>query len=350
MKRRLFTFPWRSARDIRTDVDDELLFHIEERTRELTASGLAPAAARTQALREFGDVDDARRYISALDRGTESASRRKDYFGELRQDLTYALRKLRSSPAFTITAIVTLALGIGANAAIFSVVNGVLLRPLPFPHPEQLLKVYSTSRSAGNLRASVSPLDLDDWRAQRSVLADIGGFWYDDGGSGVDLTGDGDPQRLSATFIAPGFFSTLEVSATEGRLPREDELVRGGPDKVVVLSHGFWQRQYGSSRSVIGRTITLQGAPYQVIGVMPRDFAYPADRVDVYIPYSTITDDMIPRIRPVRILEAIARMRPGVTVADAQARNSTRSLRASRRSIPRTLRGARRPSSRYAMT
>ncbi len=328
--RRLFKFPWRTARDIRADVDDELLFHIEERTRELAASGLAPDAARARALREFGDVDDARRYISALDRGTESATRRKDYLGELRQDLTYALRKLRSSPAFTITAIATLALGIGANAAIFSVVNGVLLRPLPFPHPEQLLKVYSVNRAAGGFHASVSPLDLDDWRAQRSTLADIGGFWYSDGGSGVDLTGDGDPQRLSATFVTPGFFGTLEVPAAEGRLPRDDELVRGGPDKVVVLSYGFWQRQYGSSRSVIGTNITLQGAPYQVIGVMPRGFAYPSDRVDAYIPYSTITDDMIPHIRPVRILDAIARMRPGTTVATAGAELNTIAARLAR--------------------
>jgi predicted permease len=323
MKRRLFKFPWRTARDIRADVDDELGFHIEERTSALVASGLTPDAARTQALREFGDVDDARRYINALDRGTESAARRKDYLGELRQDLAYAVRKLRSSPAFTITAIATLALGIGANAAIFSVVNGVLLRPLPFPHPEQLLKVYSANRTAGSFRASVSPLDLDDWRAQRSALGDIGGFWYADGASGVDLTGDGEPQRLSAVFVTPGFFTTLEVAPTEGRLPREDELVRGGNDKVVVLSYGFWQRQYGSSRSEIGTSITLQGAPYQVIGVMPRTFAYPSDRADVYIPYSTITDDMIPRIRPVRILDAVARMRPGTTVATAGAELNT---------------------------
>src|SRR6185312_6075802 len=101
MKRRLFTFPWRTARDIRADVDDELGFHIEERTAALTAAGLTPDAARAQAHREFGDVDDARRYINHLDRGTESAARRKDYIGELRQDLVYAFRKLRSSPAFT---------------------------------------------------------------------------------------------------------------------------------------------------------------------------------------------------------------------------------------------------------
>ena len=289
-----------------------------------------PDGARTQALREFGDVDDARRYISALDRGTESATRRKDYIGELRQDFAYALRKLRSSPAFTFTAIATLALGIGANAAIFSVVNGVLLRPLPFPHPEQLLKVYSANRSVGAFHGAVSPIDLDDWRAQHSTLADIGGFWYSDGGSGVDLTGDGDPQRLSAVFVTPGFFTTLEVPAVEGRLPREDELVRGGPDKIAVLSYGFWQRQYGSSRAVIGKQITLQGAPYQVIGVMPRGFAYPSDRADVYIPYSTITDDMIPRIRPVRILDAVARMRPGTSVATAGAELNTIAARLAR--------------------
>jgi predicted permease len=323
MKKRRFNFPWRTARDIRADVDDELLFHIEERTRELEAAGITPDAARAQALHEFGDVDDARRYITDLDRGTESHTRRKDYIGELRQDLAYALRKLKSSPAFTITAIVTLALGIGANAAIFSVVNGVLLRPLPFPHAEQLLKVYSANRTAGNLHASVSPLDLDDWRAQRTALTDIGGFWYSDGQSGIDLTGDGDPQRLSAVYVTPGFFTTLAVGATEGRLPREDELVRGGNDKVVVLSYGFWQRQYGSSRSVIGTHITLADAPYQVIGVMPRGFEYPSERVDVYLPYSTITDDMIPRIRPVRILDAVARMRPGMSVAAANAELNT---------------------------
>ena len=323
MKRRLFKFPWRSAGDIRADVDAELLFHVDERTRELTASGLAPDAARMQALREFGDVDDARRYISNLDRGTESATRRKDYLGELRQDLTYAIRKLRSSPAFTVTAIVTLALGIGANAAIFSVVDGVLIRPLPFPHAEQLIRVYSASRTANAFHASVSPLDLEDWRAQRTKLTDIGGFWFADGGSGIDLTGAGDPQRLSAVFVEPGFFATLGVNAAEGRLPREDEMVRGGNDKVVVLTHGFWQRQFGSSRAVLGTMITLNGAPYQVLGVMPPEFVFPSTHADVFIPYSTITDDLIPRIRAVHILATVARMKPGVTIADAHAELNT---------------------------
>jgi predicted permease len=323
MKRRAFNFPWRTAQRIRDDVNEELAFHIEERTRELTASGVSAKAARAQAHREFGDVDDARRYINDLDRGTESATRRKDYLGELRQDLAYALRKLRSSPAFTITAIVTLALGIGANTAIFSVVNGVLLRPLPFPHPEQLVKVWSANKNAKLFQASVSALDLEDWRKQQTKLTDIGGYWFAEGGSGIDLTGLGDPQRLSIAFVEPGFFPALGTAPLDGRLPRQDEMVRGGNDHVVVLSHGFWQRQFGASHAVFGTTITLSGEPYQVLGVMPADFTFPSERVDGYIPNSSVPDGATPRIRPVRILDVVARMKGGVTIDEAAAELNT---------------------------
>ena len=317
--RRVFRFPRRSARDIRADVDDELRFHIDARTEALVATGLTPEAARAQATREFGDVDDARRCINALDLGTEAARRRRDYLGELRQDLAYAFRKLRTSPTFTLTAIVTLALGIGANTAIFSLVNGVLLRPLPFPHPEQLVRVWSANKGAGRLQSAVSPLDIDDWRAQRSRLADIGGWFYWDGMSGADLTGAGDPQRLAVAFITPGFFPTLGVGAREGRLPREDELVRGGPDRVVVLSYGFWQRQFGARRSVIGSTVTLGGDPYEVLGVMPPGFDFPDPHVEAWIPFSTIPDNSIPRLRDVRTLAVVARIKAGVTLPEAAA-------------------------------
>src|SRR5437868_14495060 len=124
---------------------------------------------------------------------------------ELRQDTRYALRTLLRTRGFAAVVIATLALGIGANTAIFSVVNGILLRPLPFPRPEQLLKVWSANNAAGSSKAPVSPLDLDDWRAQRTVLADLGGWLYQPNGSGIDLTGQGDPRRLEATFVTPGF-------------------------------------------------------------------------------------------------------------------------------------------------
>ena len=317
--RRLFAFLRRSPADIRRDVDDELRFHVEAQVADLVAGGLSDAAARHQATREFGDVEDARRYMRRMDWRTERDRRRRDYVGELRQDVRYALRQLRAAPVFALTAIVTLALGIGANTAIFSVVSAVLLRPLPFPDPDRLYAVWSANRTANSLQAPVSPVDLDDWRAQRQQIEDLGGYFYSEGSSGIDMTGRGQPRRLAVVFVTPGFFTTLGVGPARGRLPREDELVRGGPDKVVVLSHGFWQREFGADPGVAGTSLTLNGNPYEVLGVLPQAFRFPTDQVDMYIPYSTIPDSGIPRIRPVRVLDVVARARPGVTQAAVQS-------------------------------
>ena len=319
MIRRLFRFPRRSTGQIRSDVDDELRFHLESRTEELVSRGLSREAARAKAVREFGDVEEARLYLNRLDRGTEAAKRRRDVMGEIRQDVGYAWRSLRSAPAFAATAVLTLALGIGANTAIFSVVDAVLLRPLPFPRPEELVKVWSANRAAGELKTAVSPVDLDDWRAGRRKLTDIGGYWFAEGGSGTDLTGIGEPVRVSTAFVSPGFFGTLGVNPLLGRLPRDEEMVRGGDDRVTVLAHGFWQRQFGGAPATVGSTITLNGEPYVVLGVMPPNFRFPSPRVDIFVPYSTIPDASIPRIRPVRIMEAVARMGPLVTLDEALA-------------------------------
>jgi predicted permease len=241
-------------------------------------------------------------------------------FDELAQDTRFAVRSLAKNPAFTAVAIVTLALGIGANGAIFSVVNGVLLKPLPFPQPEQLLRAWQNNTSATSREPGpVSAMNLDDWRARRRMIADMGGYWFSDGQSGTDMTGIGEPQRLSATFVSPGFWNTLAVPSTIGRVPRDDEMVRGSNDKLVVLSYAFWQRQFGASRAIVGQRLTLGGASYEIVGVMPESFRFPSPRVDVYIPFSTIPDGAIPRIRPVRILSVVARMKPGVTVAQANA-------------------------------
>jgi predicted permease len=314
--RRFIHLPSRGARRIREETDAELQFHLHARAEALMAEGLPAAEARDRALREFGDLDDARRYINRIGRDADSRQRRRDYRTELRQDVGYALRKLRRAPGFTAVAVATLALGIGANTAIFSVVNSVLFRALPFPRPEQLYQAWSSNPEGGLTRAAVSAVDLDDWRAQRKVLADIGGYWYAAGGSGIDLTGFGEPQRLSAVFVTPGFFTTLGVLPAQGRLPRDDELVRGGRDRVVLLSHAFWQRQFGGDPRIVGTPVTLNGEPFEVLGVMPRAFRYPAAAVDVYAPFSNFTDDQIPRIRPVRILDVVARAGEGVTAEE----------------------------------
>ena len=244
----------------------------------------------------------------------------KERFGELRDDARFALRTLAKNPAFSLVAILTLALGIGANSAIFSVVNGVLLKPLAFPNPEQLVRVWQVEvvKGASN-PTSVSAVNLDDWRARRRMLADIGGYFYIEGMSGTDLTGIGEPQRISTTFVSPGFWNTLGVAPEVGRVPRDEEMVRGANDKLVVLSHDFWQRQFGGATSVVGRRVTLGGESYEIVGVMPPSFRFPAPAVQMYIPYSTIPDQSIPRIRPVRIMNVVARMKPGVTVGQANA-------------------------------
>jgi predicted permease len=236
----------------------------------------------------------------------------------LHQDLRLAFRRLRSAPGFSLAAIATLAIGIGANAAIFSVVYAVVLRPLPFAQPSDLYMVFTMNRTAGQ-QAGVSAVDLDDWRAQKQSLADIGGYFYADGATGMDLQNRGEPRRLRAVFVSPGFFSALGVAPAQGRLPREDELVRGGPDKVVVLSHAFWMREFGGAVSAVREFVTLNGQPFQVLGVLPPDMRFPTTLADVYVPFSIIPDSGIPRVRQVRILSAVARAIPGTSIDRVQA-------------------------------
>jgi predicted permease len=236
----------------------------------------------------------------------------------LGQDIRFALRALRQAPGFALVAVATLALGIGANTAIFSVVNGVLLKPLAFPHPEQLLRVWQVEDVDGSSnRTSVSAVNLDDWRARRNRLADIAGYFYADGMSGTDLTGIGEPQRISTTFVTPGFWNTLGVAPAIGRVPRDEEMVRGANDRLIVLSYDFWQREFGGARTIVGQHVTLGGQSFEIVGAMPPTFRFPVPAIEMYVPYSTIPDDAIPRLRGVRTLSAVARMKAGVTLGQA---------------------------------
>jgi len=304
---------------------DELALHLDERYRELVAAGMTPADAEREV---FADLQNAGLLAPRLQpfaqarRGRSASmthydivvrqSSRRWRVTEILADIRYAWRGLRGAPVFAATAILTLALGIGANTAIFSVVHAVLFRPLPFPQPDRLYAVYSANRSADLLRAAVSPVDLDDWRAERRAIDDLGGYYYAEGSSGVDLTGRGSPRRLTTVFITPGLLPALGVSMASGRQPREGELTRGGNDHVVLLSHGFWTREFGGSESVLGSSLTLGGNPFTVIGVLPASLRFPAEDADVMIPYSTIPDSAIPRLRQVRVLNVVARARPGV--------------------------------------
>jgi predicted permease len=321
--RRLFSFGARTRRDRRDEVDEELRFHLDRRAADLEAAGWPPLDARRQAQSEFGDVDDARRFMRRADDRIARANRRRNFMGDLGSDIRLALRRLRRSPAFTATALVTLAIGIGANVAVFSIVHAVLVRPLPLPSPERLYAVYSVNRTSGALRAPVSVLDVDDWRAERRLLEDLGGYFFAEGSTGIDLTGRGAPRRLTTVFVTPGFFGALGVVPVEGRLPREDEMVRGGRDTVVVLSHAFWTSEFAASPSAVGASLTLGGRPYEIVGVLPREVRVPTDQADVFVPYSTIPDTSIPRVRGLRILSVIARARAGVAPESVQTEMNT---------------------------
>ena len=172
--------------------------------------------------------------------------------GDVRRDVQYTLRRLRASPGFAAAAIATLALGIGANTAIFSIVNSVLFRPLPFPDPDRLYAVYSANRTADFPQASVSAVDLDDWRAQRQQIEDIGGYFYAEGSTGIDLTGRGDPRRLAVVFFTPGFFTTLRVPPVHGPTPAGK---RNGPRRTRSRRppvDSFWMSEFGGSTDIWG--------------------------------------------------------------------------------------------------
>ena len=232
------------------------------------------------------------------------------------EDLAYAVRRLLKDPAFTLVALATLALGIGANSAIFTVVDAVILRPLPFASPDRLVKLFVDNPRAKLTDASASPLDIEDWRRRGRALAGIAG--YSTTGGDLALTGAGEPANLATAYVTADFFATLEPPTALGRtlLPSDS---RPGADRVVVLGSGIWRRRFGADPAVLGRTLTLNDAPFTVVGVLRGDAGFPTADVDVWAPASVIREDEIPRLRQLRWMKAIARLHPGVTLEQARA-------------------------------
>ena len=238
---------------------------------------------------------------------------------DIRQDLRYGVRSLWRSPGFTAAALVTLALGIGANAAIFSVVRAVLLEPLPFRDPGAIVRIYHASPSNGIAQGAVSEPDFLDWRAASRTAQSMGGYWHAEGLSGVDLTGTGHPERLATTLVTYGFFETLGAHPLLGRTLTDADQV-AGRNRVVVFSHGLWTRRFGGDPSILGRAVTLNGQPFQVVGVMPPGFTYPAEQsLDAWIPLSFFGPDDIGRSRGAHFLAVIARLKPGATESQIRA-------------------------------
>ena len=309
---RRFRLPFRSRASIAADVDEELRFHLATVAERLRADGWPAHDADAEARRRFGDLESTTTYCRAEDARREQQQSVTTVAHELLQDMTYALRGLRTTPGFTFIALVTLALGIGANTAIFSVVRGVLLSPLPFASPGEVVRVGTTNHAAGITEGTFSEPDFIDLRATSKLAASIGGFFWD-GQVGVDLTGGGAPERLSAALVTPGFFETLRARPAVGRVLANDEH-EAGRNRFVVIGHGLWLRRFGGDSRVVGRTITLNGEPFTVVGVMGPQFSYPATQtLDAWIPLSYFGPDAIGRERGKHFVSAIARLRAGVS-------------------------------------
>jgi len=308
--RRAFRLPWVSASRVRHEVDEELHFHLDMKAQELIAQGVPPNEAHRRAQAEFGDLEFTRRYLNRTDRARMHDERRAELGDEMRQDIRFAFRQLRRNAGFTAIALVTLALGIGANTAIFSVVRGVLLRELPYAEPDRLLRIYSKTQRG---MSTASPADFNDWRHQATRFSAIAASSQ----STVNLTGSGSAERYTQARVSANMFQLLGVRPTLGRafLPSEEEI---SAPRVVILSDGLWRSRFGGDGNVIGKSITLDGYPTEVIGVAPPEMRYPAP-VDMWLTTRFEPKELSDAGRGARWLDVIGRLAPGATATQAQS-------------------------------
>src|SRR5688572_16313965 len=304
--RKLLRQPAR-VRAVERDVDAELEFHVATRIEVLMARGLTREAADEQARREFGDLRAAREEIAAIDRGRVSRERRSDWRESVLQDARFAVRGLARRPSFLLVTSVTLALGIGANAAIFSVVDATLLKPLPYADPERLVSVWPD----GSMMPGVFVQVRDGIRS----VDPIAGYSR---GTAVSMTGASEPARLVQSEVTSRFFDVLGVRPIAGRtfLDGEDQ---PGRDRIAVLGHALWQQRFGSDPGTIGRSVVIDGISRTVVGVMPPGFHFPSPAIDFWVPVSLDPSPAnIGRFWGTSHLNVIARLRPGVSLAGAE--------------------------------
>jgi predicted permease len=256
------------------DVDEELAFHLQSTIDELVASGMAPAAAREAARAKFGDIDRIGETLYTLSRQRERRMALSERLQTIKQDVVFGLRQLRKAPGFTATVLVTLALGIGANSAIFSVVYAVMLKPLPFANSDRLITIGE--RSGANVN-SVTFGNYATWRDNAHSLAGIAAFW---GGGTTTLTGRGEPTPITALSTTGSFWTVEFIPPVLGRYYTADD-ERNSAAPVAVISDALWQTRFHGDTSIVGKQITLSGTDFTVIGVAPQDhtIGWPAELI-----------------------------------------------------------------------
>ncbi|HUF34511.1 MAG TPA: ABC transporter permease [Gemmatimonadales bacterium] len=314
MLRRLFRLT-RSVPDPVRDLRSEIAFHLEMRSRELIDGGMSPEAARLAALQGFGDlgtIEAECRRVAQREARTEA---RRALLVGLGHDLRYALRTLRRSPGYTLVALLTLALGIGANTAVFSMIRGVILRPLPFRGGDRLINLEQPAALAGVQTARFSVAELEDYRARARSIRDLVEYHS----MPFILLGRGEPRRVQTGVVSANYFAVLGVTPERGRLFREGE-DRPGAEPVLVLSHDFWRNRLGGEPDIVGRTFEMNDRIHTVIGVLPPMPQYPGEN-DVYMPTSSCPFRMSAftlQSRVSRLLTLFGRLAPGATLGEAR--------------------------------
>jgi putative ABC transport system permease protein len=299
--------------DLREDVDAELQFHLEMHIRDLIAAGCAPAVAREEAERRFGELGSVRRACLAIDTRVARRSRRLEFLGDLWRDARFAWRSLRRQPGFLAAILLTLGIGIGANSAIFTVVRATLLRPLPYAEPERLVHLWELTPTASSGRSEASHPDYLDLKSRNRSLAGLEG--YD--ATNVTLSGEAIPRRAQGMRVTPGFFRLMGVLPAIGRSFAPEERAPNAP-AVVVLSSGYWQRVLGGDPAVLQRTVAIDGRAHRVIGVLPPRFQFaPAGEAELWLPLDRSAEGLAERFN--HWLNLVGRLRPGVTLAAARA-------------------------------
>src|SRR5215510_53523 len=309
--RRLF-----SRRKQEEELEKELRFHLDQHTADLTAQGLDPEEARLRARLAIGGAEQVKEQCRDA-RGTR-------WLEDLLQDLRYGLRMLMKKPGFALVAVITLAAGIAANTTIFSVVDALILRPFNFPNQERLVMVWERGENEGGFdHGSVAPGNFNDWREQNQSFEQLVAIVM----RSFDLTSSHQPERFGGCAVSAGFFDAFGVKPALGRtfLPGEDE---PGRDQVVVLKHSLWERQFGSDPNIVGRTLTLNAKTFTVIGVMPSDFSLQKTAYEMWAPLAF--DDKTKQARINHYMRAIGLLRPGVSIAHANADLDAISRRAQR--------------------
>ncbi len=287
-------------------LSEELAFHIERQAQANIEAGMTPSQARRAAHLAVGSVQTIR------DESRES--RPGAVARQIVRDLVYGTRIVRKSPGFAATSILIVALGIGAATAIFSVVYGVVLRPLPYEEPSRLVSLWTRMPQLNLQRANVNAADYRDWRADNHVFEDIALVRHV---ANFNLLGTGEPERLFGARVSPNLFKVLGVTPALGRTftEEEDEI---GRDTVAVLSDGLWRRRFGADRSIVGKTINLSGFPHTVVGVMGPDFQYPGREFQIWTPL-IVDPRILSRRSPGYDWLAVARLKRGVNLSQAQA-------------------------------